>query len=331
LNAAPRERRRVAGLAAAVLILGALAVLADWKEVRIALEHSRFGPVSFALLFTAVSYLAIAYGFASIGKLFGLRVSRRDLVLVGFASSAMSNLVALGGAAGYSLRVSVLNRRGIPAAEVLGPSLFHSYLNTMFLVALLPVGLGILLKRHPLSPRAELEIGAVLVLLVMFLVLGALLLCLRAFRVAVLRRIEAVWRRLSRKDATRVFRELDETLTRGIAAAARRPTTLLLPVTLVVVDWAACVVAVGFCFDALGSHVTPGVLLTGFAVGVAAGLVSMIPGGLGVQEGSMAGIYALLGIPFEQALLASILFRVVYYFVPYFASLGLYRSMLRRA
>jgi uncharacterized membrane protein YbhN (UPF0104 family) len=56
----------------------------------------------------------------------------------------------------------------------------------------------------------------------------------------------------------------------------------------------------------------------------------MIPGGLGVQEASLAGIYALLGIPFAQAVLVSILFRVVYDFIPFLLSLGLYRRLIRR-
>ncbi|MEI2691160.1 MAG: lysylphosphatidylglycerol synthase domain-containing protein [Anaerolineae bacterium] len=56
----------------------------------------------------------------------------------------------------------------------------------------------------------------------------------------------------------------------------------------------------------------------------------MAPGGLGVQEGSMSGIYALFGVPFQQAVLAAILFRVLYYFVPYLFSLSLYRRLLRR-
>ena len=69
--------------------------------------------------------------------------------------------------------------------------------------------------------------------------------------------------------------------------------------------------------------------MTGFAIGVTAGLVSMIPGGLGVQEGSMAGVYHLLGVPLQQAILASILFRVMYYFIPFFLSLPSYWRILR--
>jgi uncharacterized protein (TIRG00374 family) len=72
-----------------------------------------------------------------------------------------------------------------------------------------------------------------------------------------------------------------------------------------------------------------GTLITGFSLGITAGFVSMVPGGLGVQEGSLAGIYALFGIPIGTAVLAAILFRIVYYFVPFLVSLGFYRRLLR--
>jgi uncharacterized membrane protein YbhN (UPF0104 family) len=73
-----------------------------------------------------------------------------------------------------------------------------------------------------------------------------------------------------------------------------------------------------------------GTLLSGFGIGVSAGNISMIPGGLGIQEASMAGVYSILGTPFAQAVLASILFRVVYDFVPFLLSLALYGWLLRK-
>jgi len=72
------------------------------------------------------------------------------------------------------------------------------------------------------------------------------------------------------------------------------------------------------------------VLLTGFTLGITAGAVSMVPGGLGIQDGSMAGLYALLGVPLQKAVLASILFRLVYYLVPYLVSLIFYGRLLRQ-
>ena len=55
----------------------------------------------------------------------------------------------------------------------------------------------------------------------------------------------------------------------------------------------------------------------------------MLPGGMGVQEGSMVGIYVLLGVDYERAVLASVLFRAIYYLVPFAASLLLYARILR--
>ncbi len=109
-----------------------------------------------------------------------------------------------------------------------------------------------------------------------------------------------------------------------------KPLILLAIVIIVIIEWAAAVIALGFCFNALGQVPSIGVLITGFVIGLIAGVLSMVPGGFGVQEASMAGIYALLGVPFEQALLAAILFRGVYYLVPYGFSLTFYGRLLRR-
>jgi uncharacterized protein (TIRG00374 family) len=98
---------------------------------------------------------------------------------------------------------------------------------------------------------------------------------------------------------------------------------------LVLLDRISRVAVIWICFQALAGDPGLGVVTTGFAVGVATGVMSMVPGGLGVQEGSMAGTYHLLGVPLEQAVVASILFRVVYYMAPYAFSLAFYRSVLR--
>jgi hypothetical protein len=44
----------------------------------------------------------------------------------------------------------------------------------------------------------------------------------------------------------------------------------------------------------------------------------------------MTGIFALLGISLEKAVVASILYRVVYSIAPYLLSLGFYRLVLRQ-
>jgi uncharacterized protein (TIRG00374 family) len=117
------------------------------------------------------------------------------------------------------------------------------------------------------------------------------------------------------------------TLTRGMNAARRHPEELALLLLVTACDWLSAMLCLGACFLALGTSVTLPVLLTGFVLSLSLGMLSMIPGGLGIQEGSMAGIFYLFGIPLEQATLASVLFRIVYYLVPFALSALLARRL----
>ena len=117
-------------------------------------------------------------------------------------------------------------------------------------------------------------------------------------------------------------------MTAGVTAIKDRPQLLLLVIICVIAEWAFMLVGFWFCFRALGSPVSPGILITGFAVGISVGNLSMFPGGLGTQEASMAGVFSLLGVAFERGVLASILFRVVYDFIPFIISLFFYKRLL---
>jgi uncharacterized protein (TIRG00374 family) len=125
--------------------------------------------------------------------------------------------------------------------------------------------------------------------------------------------------------------QLDESLSRGTKAIRQRPKLLVWIMSLTLVDFICSITAMGFVLQALGPAVSPPILVTGYVIGIMAGLVSMVPGGFGVQEGSIAGVYSLLGVHFEQAVLAAILFRLLYYLVPYFLILIFYSRLLRTA
>ena len=92
----------------------------------------------------------------------------------------------------------------------------------------------------------------------------------------------------------------------------RRKFGLLLAVT--VIGYVAAMIAgLFFCFKALVVPVHLGVLITRFNFGITLTVISFIPGDIGVQEASVAGILAIFGVPFSQGVLGAILFRVLYY------------------
>jgi uncharacterized membrane protein YbhN (UPF0104 family) len=71
-----------------------------------------------------------------------------------------------------------------------------------------------------------------------------------------------------------------------------------------------------------------GYVIVGFAVGIVLTFVTVIPGGLGVMEGSTAAMFASFGIPFETAVLAVLLFRLTYSLMPLLISLFFLHGML---
>jgi uncharacterized protein (TIRG00374 family) len=325
------SRQRWATAFVIVLILGGLAVVfLDWNQVRKILSQTDWKLVPLALLVTTISYTSLSYGWAVTNRIFGVRMRRRDLAQIGFVSTVLNHLVSAGGAAGFSVRFLMMGAQGATIKDIVAASLFYSYLSGLGMLALLPISLVYLFVKHPLSSSAAAGIGiGAVALLVLFFVASALVFA-RSLRIRVLHFLSRAAKVIIHRELTSTMDEFDETMTRGVAAMRHRPLTFALLMGSIALDWSSSMASLWFCFDALGDPVKVGVLITGFAIGVTAGVLSMVPGGLGVQEGSMSGVYALLGVPLHQAVLAAILFRVVYYLVPYLVSLGFYWRLLRQ-
>jgi uncharacterized protein (TIRG00374 family) len=194
---------------------------------------------------------------------------------------------------------------------------------------LLPVSLLYILFSRQLSFGTVLGVSIAAGVLILLLVLASAIIFSERFRGALLRNIGRVVHFIIRRDIANALNDFDNAMTRGVTIIRHHPRVLIPLILVAIGDWAGTAIALWFCFAALGTFMGAGTLITGFSLGITAGFVSMVPGGLGVQEGSLAGIYALFGIPIGTAVLAAILFRIVYYFVPFLVSLGFYRRLLR--
>jgi uncharacterized protein (TIRG00374 family) len=326
----PSRQRLATSFVVVLILIGLLVVALDWTQVRKILGETDWKLVPVALLFTAISYTSMSYGFAIVNQVFGIQMRRRDLSEIGFISTVLNHLLSSGGAAGFSVRFLMMGAQGATIRDIVAASLFYFYLSSLGMLALLPIGLVYLFVKHPLSSGAAAGVGIGAVALIVVFVLASALVFARSLRSRLLRFLGRLVQAITHRDVRTSMEEFDATMTRGVAAMRGQPLTFALLLGTIVLDWSSSVASLWFCFDALGDPIKVGVLLTGFAIGVTAGVLSMVPGGLGVQEGSMSGIYALLGVPFHQAVLAAILFRVVYYLVPYLVSLGFYWRLLRQ-
>ena len=324
-----RQQRIVAFSVIGLAILGVLVVALDWREVHRLAGESEWKPVLLALLLCALSYFCLSYSFALVNQLFGVRRGLHYLFGIGYVSSALNNILAFLGAAGHSLRLILMRQPGTATSQILTASIFHSYLNSLVMFFLLSIGLIYLLASHAIHGLVTIGVILATGVIIVSLILATVIFFAQSTRAAILQILNKTWHSFVRRDITPFLRTFDTSLTLGVTAMRDRPLALALAIGLLAIDWTSAAVVLWFCFDAFSGSLSPGVLLAGFAIGISAGNLSMVPGGLGVQEASMAGVYALLGVSFEQAVLAVILFRVVYDFIPFLISLVFYRQALR--
>jgi len=315
----------------ALLLVGGLIIALDWHDVRQLIGEASWEMVLLSLLCVVGSYVCLSYGFVVVNRIFGINMKQRDLLEIGFISSTLNNLLAFLGAAGHSLRLMVMQRKGVKPEKALASSIFHSHFHNLMMFCLLPTGIIYLILHHSLSHKTEIVLILATVILIIFVVMATAIVFMRSFRLKVLHLLTRLSRLIIRKNIESSVNTFDDSMNIGVAAIKAKPVLLIPVLVLIIADWATAVAALWFCFSGLGNTLSLGVLITGFAVGITVGNLSLIPGGLGMQEASMAGVYALLGVPFELAVLASILFRVVYDFIPFLLSVFFYRRLLQTA
>lgn len=311
-----------------VLLIAILVILLDWKEIKRVIGQANWEFTIVALIFTVISYGFLSFAFVEITKLFDIRGRALGLMEISYVGTTLDNIMAFGGAAGLSLRLVLLQRRGIPLNKAITASIFNSYLVGLIMLCLLSISLIYLLVNKSVHGGAAIGTGFSVIILVCLFVLATVIIFSESIRVIVINAITKIVRVIFHRDITSNLDSFSNSLSIGAASIYKNPVTLLKPVVPVIAYWLTMLIVLWFCFDALGDPLKPWVLLTGFSVGISAGNASMIPGGFGVQETSMAGIYALLGVSFERAILAAILFRVIYDFIPFFISLVIYRRIL---
>jgi uncharacterized protein (TIRG00374 family) len=325
-----RQRKIIVISVIVFVLLAVLIVVLDWKQVHEIIGKARWQFSLAALLFTIVSYFCLNYAYVLVNRAFGISNRWWLIFRVGIVSSTLNNILGFAGAAGHSLRVQLIKGKGLDAGSVMAASIFHSYLNIAMLLLMLAMGLLILLFSHVVYGGSALGLGMISGILVFFLGSSTAIIFIPRLKSKVLRFINSAWHFFTHRDITSFLDDFDEGLTRGLITLKGRPWALTLVLVLMAGEWAFQAVAIWFCFSALGSAPGLGILLSGFGIGLSAGNLSWVPGGLGIQEASMAGIYALLGMSFTQAALVAILFRVVYDFIPFFITLPFYGRLIRR-
>lgn len=79
--------------------------------------------------------------------------------------------------------------------------------------------------------------------------------------------------------------------------------------------WFGDMLCLYFVFLSFGFSVHPGILIFGYSIATILGIISAVPGGLGVVEGAMVLIFSSMGVPAALALTAVLVFRLFSFWI----------------
>lgn len=288
--------------------------LGDLRKSAEVLRTMRPWAVGLAILSEILSYVALGYMMKRIVGLTGQVLTLHRAFGVTLASGAVGlvagGLVGIGGSSFRWLRDA-----GIRAEGALLAGWLPTLLNASTIGAFALIGMVELVLFQDISTALWIAFGLSVGLLVV--VAGALFWASghREAAKRILARWQAKWARLRKKQADpepmlafvdRLFDAFHVLKTRGWKA----------PVAAAAIGVLLDMGAMFWLFVAAGSALTPGKVLSGYALPLLIGKVAVIPGGIGVVEGTMILLYHGFGIETATAVLVVLAYRVIAFWMP---------------
>lgn len=321
---APRRRRRRALMLLGVLLsLGLLAYLGmgHVEQVRRVGDHVRWGWVWTAVACSLGSYGMVGMALGELLSLLGYALSWGEVLGIALVSTTANYFVSSAGVSGFALKAHLLRKRRVPYGITVTASVLSSAILYMVLAVVIGQGLLYLLLHLGGTKIAIME--SIFGLIVLLAVAGPVMVFFFNARLrGRLTRTLFHWANrvtyaFSRSEIPREeFQAFEAQLTEGLERVREDSMRLTATVVYTCCDWGLCMTSLWCSFKAVGIRLSVGHLSAGFTAGMAATLVPILPGGLGVAEGSMAAIFQGLGIAWEKAFVAVLLYRLAYYLVP---------------
>ncbi len=284
----------------------------------------------FLSLFSSVLiYAAMGMSLYEVLRIMGRRVSKSAAIGIALVSTTVNYVVSSLGVSGFALRAHLLNRRRVPFGMCVTASIVITVLLYFVLAVIILQGSILMFFNSSATTMQILKNFLLIVAMCAVCVLITAFLFNNEWRSKWLRKIF----RMINKVLYHVFRALIpkgkyddfmDQLDEGIDLIHKKKKKLTMTIVYVCADWLFTILVLYFAFRAVGIHITAGVLVAGFAVGMVTTLIPILPGGLGAMELAMTAVYAQMGIDWDSALMATLIYRVVYYVIPGIISIFIY-------
>jgi uncharacterized protein (TIRG00374 family) len=308
----------VTALSLYLLMPSLLDVFTSWRE----LFELRPAWFAAALGFEAVSFLAV-------WELQRIALGTRSWFAVGtsqLAGNALSRIVPGGMATSGALQYRMLARAGIPSGRIASALTATSGLLFGTLVALPLLAIPAVIGGTPVDDSLEQSVWLGAVAFVLMLAAG-----LAAF--AFDRPLRLVGRALVA--LSRVIRRPREGLPERLASERDAIRAVLgerwkMALTAAVGKWLFDYLALVAALYAVGTDAQPSLVLLAYVAASFLGMIPLTPGGLGFVEAGLTGTLALAGVPGGAAVVATLAYRLVSFWLPIPAGAAAYWLFSRR-
>lgn len=283
------------------------------------------------LVTSALSYVCITAVLQRLLKNIGQDLRFFVTLQIALLSCTMNYLMAVGGLSGVAAKVYLLSREKIPPSNTLSISMVHGFLTNTVAVVFIYLGFFFLYSNYQMNAR-QVEFGAFILLIAFVLTwLTVQILVHEKFRKKLWRWIMTTIEVLSKRVHLPRWLQQDkaegffENFNDSMNLLVKNSRMLLAPASYALLDWLMMFLCLKCSFLAARYPIDNSTLLVGFSVGIFATLFSLTPASIGLMEGSMAGCFYLMGLDYDRALLATLIYRVGYYVIPILVSLFFYK------
>jgi uncharacterized protein (TIRG00374 family) len=126
-------------------------------------------------------------------------------------------------------------------------------------------------------------------------------------------------------------RELFDELHESYMVLKKNPKSLKRPLMFALLANITEVLTIYTVYVAFGEFVNPGAVIIAYAVANFAGLISVLPGGVGVYEALMTAVLVAAGIPAALSLPVTVMYRILNSFIQLIPGYYFYQKNLHRA